>query len=80
MLLINDDNYFEDEHGDGVYDDPKEPKDGDDDDEKRNVWEVNGEVGGEQVIGGGETTSIISNTIHLVFIVFLTQIFLRTSN
>ena len=49
MLLINDDNYFEDEPGDGVYDDPK---DGDDDDEKRNVWEVNGEVGGEQVIGG----------------------------
>ena len=28
-----------------------EPEDGDDDDEKRNVWEVNGEVGGEQVIG-----------------------------
>ena len=52
MLLINDDNYFEDEPGDGVYDDPKEPEDGDDDEEKRNVWEVNGEVGGEQVIGG----------------------------
>ena len=43
MLLINDDNYFEDEPVDGVYDDPKEPKDGNDDDEKRNVWEVNDE-------------------------------------
>ena len=39
MLLINDDNYFEDE-----------PEDGDDDDKKRDVWEVNGEVGGEEVI------------------------------
>ena len=50
-VIANNDNYFEDEPEDGVYDDPKEPKDGDDDDEKRNVWEVNGEVGGEQVIG-----------------------------
>ena len=58
-------------------DDDEDDDDDDDDDDDRNVWEVNSEVGGGQVIGWEETPLLlcISNSLfcislHTVFLFF----------
>ena len=72
----DDDDDADDGDGDEDEDDDDDNGDDDnDDDDDRNVWEVNSEVGGGQVIGREETPLLLSQ-IHSSVFVYSVSVFL----